>query len=280
MKNREKFDEELHKKKKRKKREKGKKRKKIKRREKRGKGTNEGKRNKRDAGDDQLEDFLFGDKDERNVMGEDENEAHVNQDNQPDITVTEKSKVARHDISESLLGESLDHHKIRHIEEKISLLHDNDQLVTAILDKFCVISPCPPTPACNKTTCDQCPAVISKTSCEECDKNRTSSHHFPIHRSHDDSAPPPHLTDEPPFGCIANTEIIVIIVLTSFLNMVFFVFTLLCCRAVSSLKELESDDLDKELLLSQSQFDNKGRRNSWSGDQKDFTILDNYGYVI
>merc|ERR1711874_722862 len=184
-------------------------------------------------------------------MGTETEQAGTNKD------VKHKQGV-NNDLTESLLTESLNHHKIRNIQEKIVKLNNNNQLVTAILDKFCVISPCPSL-ICNNTSCDPCPK-ISKTSCEECHKNDTV-HHFPLHRSHDVTTPS-HPGN--PIGCVTNTEIIVIIVLTSFVNMFFFTFICLCCKAVTRLREEESEAMDKQLLWSQNQFDTKERKPSWS----------------
>ena len=61
------------------------------------------------------------------------------QNNSPNEVDGDQDKTSTK-LSEDLLTSALNHrHKIRHIMDKISMLREDDQVVSAILDKFCQI---------------------------------------------------------------------------------------------------------------------------------------------
>ena len=53
------------------------------------------------------------------------------------ILINSSLPQATADLSSALLSSSLTGHKIRHIEEKLSMLDEDSQLVAAVLDIFC-----------------------------------------------------------------------------------------------------------------------------------------------
>lgn len=293
------------------------------------------KRYKRNTGDDMLDDFVFGDKNEFKIMEEKEEQ-------NKDVTIPEKlsslEKEKKHedknvspDIDEALLSEASSQHKIRHIHEKISHLSPDHQLVVAVLDKFCVISPCPSIkcPVCPKINSTQCPDntnIEKLTSTNDNSKNTTSDennntsinsnnnnrtsgcpviscptghmkHQFPHTYTHEHPQLGQKTIPATPIVCSTNTEVIVIILLTSFTNFIIYTILFFCLKAKENFREElmaeeeednENDETNEEENGGQV-FDAKRlksiqRRYSFSDigytHSPKYTVLEEYGFVV
>ena len=84
-------------------------------------------------------------------------------------------------LGENLLGEALNGHKIRHIEEKVEALDKDDQLVLAILERFCT----PPTTTTTTTTTSTTTTEDEKSTVEVAGEQGHFHHEAPPIQSHE-----------------------------------------------------------------------------------------------
>lgn len=280
---------------------------------------NEVKRYKRDTGDDMLDDFVFGDRNQYKVNNEN------NEDSKNEIIEivdenihTEMVEVSP-DIDEALLSEASSHHKIRHIEDKVSHLSANHQLVAAVLDRFCIITPCPGLqslhcPACPPANCSKCEdsTVINNSSSHiptSMGVNKTSgcpivscptdhmNHQFPHTYTHQHPQLRQQTIPSSAIVCSTNTEVIVIILLTTFTNFIVFTILLFCLKARQNFKEelmeneeetLDDHQVNEEDNATQcfdaNRFKSQPRRYSLSdvgySQTPKYTVLEEYGFVV
>jgi len=276
---------------------------------------NDGKRYKRDTGDDMLDDFVFGDRYQFKTKDE------KNEDNKDEIVEVVDEKIhtkveVSPDIDEALLSEASSHHKIRHIEEKVGHLSAKHQLVVAILDKFCVITPCPAIhslecPVCPPNNCSQCVDDISINNSSPTfnSVNKTSgcpvvscptdhmNHQFPHTYTHHHPQIRQQTIPASAIVCSTNTEVIVIILLTTFTNFIVFTILLFCMKARQNFKEeLMANEEESHDDIQDSGEDNgrqcfdtkslkcQTRRYSFSdigyNQTPKYTVLEEYGFVV
>jgi len=282
------------------------------------------KRYKRDTGDDMLDDFVFGDRTEFKKIDEKEEQEKVVSIQKIEISSEKEEKheveVVSSDIDEALLSEASSHHKIRHIHEKISHLSPDHQLVVAVLDNFCVISPCPSMqcPVCSANNSTQCldnnnniENSNNTTKDENTNNNNNKTSGCPVvscptgHMKH--QFPHTYTHEHPQFGkqpipaspivCSTSTEVIVIILLTSFTNFIVFTILFFCFKAKENFREeLMADEEEDNENDEAGEEDNRRqdlgakslksiqRRYSFSdigyNQSPKYTVLEEYGFVV
>jgi len=169
------------------------------------------------------------------------------------------------DLGSALLSSSLTGHKIRHIEQKLSLLGRNSQLVTAVLDMFCAKEETVLYVMClnsnnstekEKNKVDiQHDVVQNKTETGGTNKTAEQVKNYKDHISsyvnvmRNRLAPHVLGMDGSNNVCSSPTEFIVVVVLTSFVNFFLFVLISIFCRLSQKVKYSTLDDEGNENLV-------------------------------
>jgi len=175
-------------------------------------------------------------------------------------------------LSSALLSTGLSGHKIRHIEEKISMLGEESQLVQAVLKMYCSKDETVLYVMCmkeenskNSTTetevtdhadpIDETLKLVSKNSTEN-HKNFTKSLHSYVNVMRNRMAPQVSNSVHSSGICSSFTEFIVVVILTSFANFFIFVLISLYCRISRKALDGHLTESSKDLISEEDDFEN------------------------
>merc|ERR1719318_650558 len=193
-------------------------------------------RRKRDVSPDYYSNHVIeGEYDEviENQESENKSEKQTSQTEKPTIQKKSQPSVSS-DLGSALLSTAISGHKIRHIEEKISMLGEDSQLVQAVLDMFCNKDETVLYVMCMETAnsteksknsteadteqVDDTVGYVGTNATSDDAKNYTENIHAYVNVMRNRLAPQVSNHLHPTSICSSNTEFIVVVILTTFAN--------------------------------------------------------------
>jgi len=181
------------------------------------------------------------------------------------------------ELSSALLSTALSGHKIRHIEEKISMLGEDSQLVQAVLRLYCSKDETVLYVMCmkegnNKSSTTESDTdvtdhdvdngksktveLVSMNSTENHTKNYTESLHSYVNVMRNRMSPQFSNSLHSSGICSSFTEFIVVVILTSFVNFFVFVLISLYCRISRKVIDGHLTESSKDLISEEEHFEN------------------------
>jgi len=191
------------------------------------------------------------------------------------------------DLGSALLSTALSGHKIRHIEEKISMLGEDSQLVQAVLDMFCTKDETVLYVICMQTgnstekstdtteedtdhldNVNNTNGTVARNPTAEHSKNYTESLHSYVNVMRNRLAPEAQASNAIHSSgiCSSFTEFIVVVILTSFANFFIFVLISLYCRISKKVIDRNMTESDENLISEEDELEvrEKAEEKKWN----------------